>query len=229
MNFISALTFTGVAKIVTKNIVDPFALENGSIMILAALIAVIAWNLITWYYGIPGSSSYALIGSIAGAAVSAAGFGILNYEGFLKILQSLIISLFPALAVGFIVRSIFRIIFKNANLTKTTRGFRMFQIVTASVQAYTHGTNDAQKAIGIITMALIAANYHTTTDPPTWVRVSAAIAMGLGTSVGGWKIIKTLVGKIMEIRPINEAAADLSSAGIIFAATNFGLPVSMLM
>jgi len=105
----------------------------------------------------------------------------------------------------------------------------MFQIVTASVQAYTHGTNDAQKAIGIITMALIAANYHTTTDPPTWVRVSAAIAMGLGTSVGGWKIIKTLVGKIMEIRPINEAAADLSSAGIIFAATNFGLPVSMLM
>jgi len=105
----------------------------------------------------------------------------------------------------------------------------MFQIVTASVQAYTHGTNDAQKAIGIITMALIAANYHTTTDPPTWVRVSAAIAMGLGTSVGGWKIIKTLAGKIMKIRPINEAAADLSSAGIIFAATNFGLPVSILM
>jgi PiT family inorganic phosphate transporter len=226
MNFVGALTFTGVAKTITKDIVDPFALENGPVVILAALTAAIAWNLITWYYGIPSSSSHALIGSIAGAAISAAGFGILNYEGFLKILQSLIISPFLALAVGFIVMSLFRILFKNANLTRTTRGFRMFQVVTAAMQAYTHGTNDAQKAMGIITMALIAANYHTTTDIPEWVRISAAVAMGLGTSVGGWKIIKTVGGKIMKIRPVNGAAADLSSAMIIFAATTFHLPVS---
>jgi inorganic phosphate transporter, PiT family len=226
MNFIGALTFTGVAKTITKDIVDPFALENGPVVILAALTAAIAWNLITWYYGIPSSSSHALIGSIAGAAISAAGFGILNYQGFFKILQSLIISPFLALAVGFIVMSIFRMLFKNANLTRTTRGFRMFQVVTAAMQAYTHGTNDAQKAMGIMTMALIAANYHTTTDIPEWVRISAAIAMGLGTSVGGWKIIKTVGGKIMKIRPVNGAAADLSSAMIIFAATTFHLPVS---
>jgi inorganic phosphate transporter, PiT family len=226
MNFIGALTFTGVAKTITKDIVDPFALENGPVVILAALTAAIAWNLITWYYGIPSSSSHALIGSIAGAAISAAGFGILNYQGFFKILQSLIISPFLALAVGFIVMSIFRMLFKNANLTRTTRGFRMFQVVTAAMQAYTHGTNDAQKAMGIMTMALIAANYHTTTDIPEWVRISAAIAMGLGTSVGGWKIIKTVGGKIMKIRPVNGAAADLSSAMIIFAATTFRLPVS---
>jgi PiT family inorganic phosphate transporter len=226
MNFIGALTFTGVAKTITKDIVDPFALENGPVVILAALTAAIAWNLITWYYGIPSSSSHALIGSIAGAAMSAAGFGILNYQGFFKILQSLIISPFLALAVGFIVMSIFRMLFKNTNLTRTTRGFRMFQVVTAAMQAYTHGTNDAQKAMGIITMALIAANYHTTTDIPEWVRISAAIAMGLGTSVGGWKIIKTVGGKIMKIRPVNGAAADLSSAMIIFAATTFHLPVS---
>ncbi|MEK0086227.1 inorganic phosphate transporter, partial [Benzoatithermus flavus] len=99
-------------------------------------------------------------------------------------------------------------------------------IVTAAFQAYTHGTNDAQKAMGIITMALIAGGYHATTDIPEWVRISAALAMGLGTAVGGWKIIKTVGGKIMKIRPINGAAADLSSALVILSATMFHLPVS---
>ncbi len=226
MNLLGALTFTGVAKTITKDIVDPFALENGSIVILAALTAAIAWNLITWYYGIPSSSSHAIIGSIAGAAISAAGFDILNYNGFLKILESLIISPFLAFAVGFMTMSLFRALFKNANLSRTTKGFRMFQVVTAALQAYTHGTNDAQKTMGIITMALIAANYHTSTDVPEWVRISAAVAMGLGTSVGGWKIIKTVGGKIMKIRPVNGAAADLSSALVIFGATTFQLPVS---
>ncbi len=226
MNFIGALTFTGVAKTITKDIVDPFALENGSVVILAALTAAIAWNLITWYYGIPSSSSHALIGSVAGAAISAAGFDILHYEGFLKIMESLVISPFLALGVGFVMMTLFRFIFKNANLSRTTKGFRMFQVVTASLQAYTHGTNDAQKAMGIITMALIAAGYHTSTDIPEWVRISAATAMGLGTAVGGWKIIKTVGGKIMKIRPINGAAADLSSALIIFGATTIHLPVS---
>lgn len=226
MNFIGALTFTGVAKTITKDIVDPFALENGSVVILAALTAAIAWNLITWYYGIPSSSSHALIGSVAGAAISAAGFDILHYEGFLKIMESLVISPFLALGVGFVMMTLFRFIFKNANLSRTTKGFRMFQVVTASLQAYTHGTNDAQKAMGIITMALIAGGYHTSTDIPEWVRISAATAMGLGTAVGGWKIIKTVGGKIMKIRPINGAAADLSSALIIFGATTIHLPVS---
>jgi inorganic phosphate transporter, PiT family len=226
MNFIGALTFTGVAKTITKDIVDPFALENGSVVILAALTAAIAWNLITWYYGIPSSSSHALIGSVAGAAISAAGFDILHYEGFLKIMESLVLSPFLALGVGFVMMTLFRFIFKNANLSRTTKGFRMFQVVTASLQAYTHGTNDAQKAMGIITMALIAAGYHTSTDIPEWVRISAATAMGLGTAVGGWKIIKTVGGKIMKIRPINGAAADLSSALIIFGATTVHLPVS---
>ena len=106
MNFIGALTFTGVAKTISKDIVDPFVLENGSLVILAALTSAIAWNLITWYFGIPSSSSHALIGSIAGAAISAAGFGILNYSGFLKILQALLISPFIALAGGFLVMSL---------------------------------------------------------------------------------------------------------------------------
>lgn len=226
MNFIGALTFTGVAKTITKDIVDPFALENGLLVILAALLSGIAWNLITWYYGIPSSSSHALIGSVAGAAISAAGFGILNYTGFLKILQSLIISPFLALAVGFLMMTLFKAVFKHTNLYKTNKGFRMFQIVTAAFQSFTHGTNDAQKAMGIMTMALIAGGFQTTTDIPMWVRVSAAVAMGLGTSIGGWKIIKTVGGKIMKIRPVNGAAADLSSSLVIFLATTFHLPVS---
>lgn len=226
MNFVGAMTFTGVAQTITKDIVDPFTLANGSVVILAALTAVIAWNLITWYYGIPSSSSHALIGSIAGAAIASAGFQSLNYSGFLKIIEALIFSPIIAFIAGFIIYSIFKVIFRNNNLTKTNRNFRYFQIITASLQAYTHGTNDAQKAMGIITMALIANNYWTTTEIPFWVQFSCALAIGLGTSAGGWRIIKTVGGKIMKIRPINGVAADLTGATVIFGATFLHLPVS---
>ncbi|MFC0274497.1 anion permease [Metabacillus herbersteinensis] len=226
MNFVGAMAFTGVAKTITKDIVDPFTLENGTVVILAALLAAITWNLITWYYGIPSSSSHALIGSIAGAAIAAAGFGSLNYTGFLTILQALIISPILAFVVGFLVYGIFKVVFKNNNLSKTNKNFRSIQIATAALQSFTHGTNDAQKAMGIITMALIVNNYQTSDDIQTWVQVSCAIAMGLGTSVGGWKIIKTVGGKIMKIRPVNGVAADLTGAAIIFGATYIHLPVS---
>ncbi|MGG0238955.1 inorganic phosphate transporter [Bacillus rhizoplanae] len=226
MNFLGAMAFTGVAKTITKDIVDPFTLPNGSVVILAALLAAIAWNLITWYYGIPSSSSHAIIGSIAGAAIAAAGFGALNYEGFIKILEALVISPIIAFVIGYIVYSIFKISFKNFNLTKTNKNFRLFQVFTAALQSFTHGTNDAQKAMGIITMALIANNYHTSTDIPLWVQFACATAMGLGTSVGGWKIIKTVGGQIMKIRPVNGVAADLSSSIVIFGATFIHLPVS---
>jgi len=226
MNFVGALAFTGVAKTISKDIVDPFVLENGSLVILAALTSAIAWNLITWYFGIPSSSSHALIGSIAGAAISAAGFGILNYGGFLKILQALLISPFIALAGGFLVMSIFKVTLKNRNLFKANKRIRYMQIGTAALQSFTHGTNDAQKAMGIITMALIAAELQSTDDIQLWVRIAAATAMGVGTSIGGYKIIKTVGGKIMKIRPVNGIAADLSSAMIIFGATLIHLPVS---
>ncbi|WP_397537316.1 anion permease [Rummeliibacillus pycnus] len=226
MNFIGAITFTGVAKAITKDIVDPFALSNGSIVILAALIAAIIWNLITWYYGIPSSSSHAIIGAIAGAAIAAAGFGILNYSGFIKILEALLLSPFIAIAAGFLVMSLFKVIFRKANLYKTNKGIRILQICTAAIQSFTHGTNDAQKAMGIMTMALIAAGWQTGEEIQTWVRVAAATAMGLGTSIGGYKIIKTVGGKIMKLRPINGAAADLASASVIFGATLIHLPVS---
>lgn len=226
MNFIGALTFTGVAKTISKDIVDPFALENGSLLILAALLSAIVWNLVTWYFGIPSSSSHALIGSIAGAAISAAGFGILNYNGFIKIMEALLISPVIAIVGGFVVMSLLRRVLKNRNLFKANRRIRHLQIVTAAIQSFTHGTNDAQKAMGIITMALIAADLQTGDDIQLWVRIAAATAMGIGTSIGGYKIIKTVGGKIMKIRPIHGAAADLNSAAIIFGATLLHLPVS---
>lgn len=226
MNLLGALTFTGVAKTISKDIVDPFTLQNGSLVILAALLSAIAWNLITWDLGIPSSSSHALIGSIAGAAISAAGFGVLNYTGFIKILQALLISPFLALVIGFLIMSLFRNLFKNNSLYTTNKRFRNFQILTASLQAFTHGTNDAQKVMGIITLALISADLQSTDDVQLWVRVSAALAMGLGTSIGGYKIIKTVGNKIIKIHPVNGAAADLSSALLIFGATSIHLPVS---
>lgn len=226
MNFIGALLFTGVAKTITGDIVDPFSLTDGSVVILAALIAGIFWNLFTWYFGIPSSSSHALIGAIAGAAIASAGFGILEYKGFIRIITALILSPLLAFTVGYTVYSIFKVILKDRNLARTNRNFRVFQIFTAATQALSHGMNDAQKAMGVITMALIAVNLQTTTDIQFWVQLACASAMGLGTAVGGWKIIKTVGGNIMKIKPANGVAADLSSAMVIFGATFIHLPVS---
>jgi PiT family inorganic phosphate transporter len=226
MNFVGALTFTGVAQMITSGIVDPFQLQHGSIAVLAALIAAIGWNLITWYFGIPSSSTHAIIGSIVGAVIAAGGFHSLHYKGFAHIVEALVISPIIAIVLGFIIMSLFRGIFKDFPLAKTNKRFRLFQIFTAAVQSFAHGTNDAQKTMGIITLALIAANLHSTMAIPMWVRVLSALAMGLGTSIGGLRIIKTVGKKIMKIRPVNGASADLSSAIIILGFTKLGLPVS---
>lgn len=226
MNFLGAITFTGVAKTIAKDIVDPYHIANGSIVIMAALVSAILWNLLTWYYGIPSSSSHTLIGSIAGAAIAANGFNILNYHGFLKILQALIMSPLLAFAIGYLMLQILKKLFKKAKLYETNRNLRKFQVITVALQAFTHGTNDAQKSMGIITMALMTAGYHTGNSIPLWVQISCALAMALGTSAGGWRIIKTVGTQIVKIRPLSGVAADLTSALIIFGATHFGLPVS---
>lgn len=227
MNFIGALTFTGVAGTITKDIVNPFELHNGLVVVLAAIISAIIWNLVTWFYGIPSSSSHALIGSIAGAAIASTGsFMDIHYQGFTKIIIVLIISPIIAFCVGYIMYSIVKIVFKNANLTRSNRNFRFFQIFTAALQSFSHGTNDAQKSMGIITLALIVADVQHQVEPQLWVKVACATAMGLGTAIGGWKIIKTVGGNIMKIRPANGAAADLSSALTIFVASSLHFPLS---
>jgi len=226
MNFLGALAFTGVAKTIASDIVNLNTIPNGSVVILAALVAAITWNLITWYFGIPSSSSHALIGSLAGAAIAAAGVSSLNYEGFTSIIKALIFSPIIAFAVGYTMFTIFKFVFKNLNLSKTNRKFRRLQVVTASIQAFSHGTNDAQKSMGIITLALVSANLIEPGYVPFWVQLSCATAMALGTSIGGWRIIKTVGTQIMKIKPVNGVAADLSSALVIFGASKIGLPVS---
>ena len=226
MNLVGALTFTGVAKTIGGKIADPMELENGLPIVLAALVAAITWNLITWYYGIPSSSSHALIGSLTGSVIAAAGISAVNLHGFINIMKALILSPILAFTVGYIIMSTLRFIFRNANPCSINRGFRFMQIITAAFQAFSHGTNDAQKSMGIITFALIAGGLQHTTDIPFWVKLSCAIAMALGTSVGGWKIIKTVGTQIIKLKPISGFASDFSSAGVIIGATILGQPVS---
>ena len=226
MNFIGAMTFTGVAKTISSDIVDPFTLPNGSVVILAALLAAITWNIITWYYGIPSSSSHAIIGAIAGASIVAAGVEALNFNGFINILKALFYSPIIAFIFGYLLFSLFKLIFQDLNLSKSNQKFRIVQIFTAAAQAYAHGMNDAQKTMGIITMALIAYGAQTTFEIPFWVQLTSALAMGLGTSVGGWRIITTVASNIMKIRPINGVAADISGAVIIFGASFLHIPIS---
>lgn len=226
MNFLGAVAFTGVAKTISKGIVNLDAIHNGAVVILAALVSAIAWNLITWYFGIPSSSSHALIGSIAGASIAAAGVASINFNGFVSIIESLLVSPILAFAVGYAMFTIFKYVFKNLNLSKTNRRFRRVQAVTAAIQAFAHGTNDAQKSMGIITLALVSNGFLKQGNIPLWVQISCATAMALGTSIGGWRIIKTVGTQIMKIKPVNGVAADLSSAFVIFGASKLGLPVS---
>ncbi|MFB9324462.1 anion permease [Paenibacillus aurantiacus] len=226
MNFTGAMLFTGVAKKIGGSVADPATLNNGVQIVIATLIAAIAWNLLTWWFGIPSSSSHALIGSLAGAVVSAEGFGGINASGFKDIVIALIASPLIAFTIGFVVMWILKLIFAKSSPHQINKGFRTGQILTAAFQSFTHGTNDAQKAMGIITFALVAAGLQDNLDVPFWVKLSAATAMALGTSVGGWKIIKTMGTKIFKIEPINGFAADITSASVIMTATLTHLPVS---
>lgn len=226
MNLLGALTFTGVAKTIGGKIANPFSLENGLYIVSAALIAAIAWNLITWYYGIPSSSSHALIGSMVGAVIAASGLSAVNFKGFFSILQALILSPLIAFVVGYIIMSLIRLVFYHAHPVKINRRFRTLQIFTAAWQAFSHGTNDAQKSMGIITFALIAGGFQDSLDIPGWVKLSCAIAMALGTSVGGWKIIKTVGTRIIKLEPSSGFASDFTSAFVILMATLLKMPVS---
>ncbi|MBD2861242.1 inorganic phosphate transporter [Paenibacillus oceani] len=229
LNFVGAMLSSEVAKTVGGSIANPAEIQNGVQVVIAALIAAIFWNLLTWYYGIPSSSSHTLIGALAGAVIAGAGFQSLHMEGFLKIVYILILSPVIAFAVGFIIMFLLKyiILFSgNKSRSKLNRVFRSFQVVSAGLLSFSHGGNDAQKAMGIIVFGLVAGGFQTTLDVPIWVKISAAAAMGLGTSIGGWRIIKTVSKKIMKIEPVNGFAADLSSSIIIQTSTFIGQPLS---
>ncbi|GGA52080.1 inorganic phosphate transporter [Paenibacillus physcomitrellae] len=226
MNFLGAILFTGVAKTIGGKIADPTTMDNGLEVIIATLLAAIIWNLVTWFFGIPSSSSHALIGALVGAVFVGAGSDQVKWSGFGEILEGLLLSPIIAFIVGYIVMTILKYIFAKRSPHSVNKGFRTLQILTAALQSFTHGTNDAQKAMGIITFALVTSGELSDLTVPLWVKISAALAMALGTSVGGWKIIKTMGTKIFKIEPINGFAADISAASVIFSATLLHLPVS---
>ncbi|MNO21427.1 Low-affinity inorganic phosphate transporter 1 [compost metagenome] len=226
MNFIGALMFTGVAKKIGGSITDPSLLDNGIDIVIATLIAAIIWNLVTWWLGIPSSSSHALIGALAGAVYVGAGTEHIKWHGFIEIVEGLVFSPLIAFVIGYIVMTILKWIFAKRSPHTVNKGFRSMQVITAALQSFTHGTNDAQKAMGIITFALVTSGQLDTMEVPLWVKIAAATSMALGTSIGGWKIIKTMGTKIFKIEPINGFAADISAASVIFSATLLHLPVS---
>jgi inorganic phosphate transporter, PiT family len=226
LNLVGALTFTGVAKTIAKGIADPFKIQHGMWIVVASLVAAIIWNLLTWYLGIPSSSSHAIIGGLTGAVIGAAGFQAINVHGFVSIIKALVISPIGALILGYIIMWVLKVLFGNSSPHKANRWFRFLQLFSAAFQAFTHGTNDAQKTMGIITFALVAGGFQNGMNIPIWVKFICAIAMGFGTATGGWRIIKTVGSKIIKLEPINGFASDLTSATVILSATVTGQPVS---
>ena len=225
INFLGAMISTGVAKTIGGDIVTSPDMINGEI-IVAALVGAIFWNLLTWWYGIPSSSSHALIGGIIGAVMISVGSDALHVGGIGKIFISLVASPILALILGYIVMKVLLFLFGRFSPIVLNDRFRNMQLVSAALMSFSHGSNDAQKAMGIITLTLVASGHLPTLDVPLWVKLACATAMALGTAAGGWKIIATVGSKIFKLESINGFAADLNSALTIFTATLLHLPVS---
>lgn len=230
LEFTGALTGTHVAKTIGAGIIDPVTITLN--VIFCALLAAIIWNLITWYFGLPSSSSHALIGGLIGAAVVNAGWGCVR---ILELVDKVIAPMFMAPVIGFvtglIVMAVLLRIFYKANPDKVNRRFRRAQIFSAGLMALSHGSNDAQKTMGIITLALLAGGVlkHTNDgsfEIPLYVILACATVMCMGVMSGGWKIIRTMGSKIIKLKPINGFAAESSAASIILLASHFGVPLS---
>ncbi|HET7092034.1 MAG TPA: inorganic phosphate transporter [Thermomicrobiales bacterium] len=226
LNVVGALTGTAVAGTIGKGIV-PLEVTTQQ-LVVAALLSAIIWNLITWRYGIPSSSSHALIFSIVGAGIAAAGPGAILLPGVTKVLQGLVYSPLLGFVGAFALLFGLLWLFARSRPQLVARLFGRLQILSAAYMAYSHGGNDAQKTMGVLTMAL--ASYYGWTgsewDVPLWVILAAATAMGLGTAIGGWRIIRTMGLKVVELRPIDGFAAETAAATVIEVASRLGVPVS---
>jgi PiT family inorganic phosphate transporter len=225
-NFVALFVFhLNVATTVGKGIVDQGIIDH--YVVFGALVGAIAWNIITWYYGIPSSSSHALIGGIVGASVAKAGTWALIPAGILKVVAFIFIS--PL--IGFVLGSMLLLgiswIFVKSTPSRVDRLFRRFQLFSSSLYSLGHGGNDAQKTIGIIWMLLIASGYTGANDPvPSWVVIACYLTIAAGTMFGGWRIVKTMGQRITKIRPVGGFCAELSGSISLFIATALGIPVS---
>lgn len=225
LNFIGAIYSTGVAKTIGGDIVASAEMVDEHI-IIAALMGSIVWNLFTWYVAMPSSSSHALVGGIIGAVLVSTGSTGLNFIGIGKIVLSLIASPLLAIFSGFIVMTVLFLLFGQFAPSALNGRFKKMQILSAAAMAFSHGSNDAQKSMGIITLALLSGGYLSSFEVPDYVKFLCAAAMACGTALGGWRIIRTIGGKIFKLEPISGFAADLNSSIVIFSATLLHLPVS---
>ena len=226
-NFVAYFLFgVGVAATIGKGIVQPDIVDTH--VIFGALIGAISWNLITWYYGIPSSSSHALIGGIVGAVIAKGGASSLIASGILKTVAFIFVS--PLL--GFLLGSMMMLLvawgFRRSTPSRVDRWFRRMQLVSAGAYSVGHGGNDAQKTIGIIWLLLIATGYAAVSDaaPPGWVIVSCYLAISVGTMFGGWRIVKTMGQRITKLKPVGGFCAETGGAVTLFLATALGIPVS---
>lgn len=214
-----------VAATVGKGTVDPAIIDH--YVVFGALVGAIAWNVITWYYGIPSSSSHALIGGLVGAAIAKAGSGSLIASGLFKTIAFIVISPFLGFLLGSLMMLLVSWIFVNSPSRNVDKWFRRLQLVSASLYSLGHGGNDAQKTMGIIWMLLIAAGATSTEDNlPLWVVISCYAAIGGGTLFGGWRIVKTMGQKITKLKPVGGFCAETGGAITLFLATALGIPVS---
>ena len=215
-----------VAATVGKGIVDPGVVDAH--VVFGALIGAIAWNLITWWYGIPSSSSHALIGGIVGATLAKAGAGPLVGSGLLKTVAFIFVSPFLGFMLGSLLMVAVAWLCRRTSPLRVDNSFRRLQLVSAGLYSLGHGGNDAQKTIGIIWLLLIAAGYSGTADklPPLWVIWSCYLAIGLGTLFGGWRIVKTMGQRITKLKPVGGFCAETGGAMTLFLATGLGIPVS---
>ena len=224
-NFIGAFAGTAVAKTIGAGLVDDQTTTQ--VVVAAALIGAIIWNLITWWLGLPSSSSHALIGGLLGATIVASGVDAVKWDG---VWNKVVIPLVTSPIIGFAGALTLMVIlmwsFKGFARRPLGAIFRRLQVFSAGFMAFAHGSNDAQKTMGIITLALVSAGVLDTVEVPTWVIVVSATALSLGTAVGGWKIMKTMGHRVVELEPIHGFAAETTAATVIYGAAHFGMPVS---
>jgi PiT family inorganic phosphate transporter len=225
-NIVAYFAFgVAVAATVGKGIIEPKIVDH--FVIFGALIGAIVWNVITWIYGIPSSSSHALIGGLAGAAVAKDGTRALIASGFLKTAAAIVLSPLLGLVLGLTLMVIVAWLFRRTTPRRVDRWFRRLQLLSAAAYSLGHGGNDAQKTMGIIWMLLIAAGHVGTKDPlPFWVAAACYTAIGLGTLFGGWRIVKTMGQRITKLRPVGGFCAETGGAITLFLATALGIPVS---
>jgi PiT family inorganic phosphate transporter len=223
-HFIAPFLFgVAVAKTIGHDVVNPQEINNG--VIIATLISAILWNLFTWFLGIPSSSSHALIGGLVGAVLVAAGTGAIYLDGLIKVLLALFVSPIIGFLGGFLVAKV--VLFLSSGATPRINWFfKRSQIITAITLAFSHGTNDAQKTMGIITLGLVTSGILKTFYVPLWVITLSAAAIAVGTALGGWRLIKTLGAKFFKIRPVDAFNAQVTSTGVILGASLIGGPVS---